>query len=245
MTQFSIYGRPVLYKQIPRIDPAIVQGLEQCGVATVVEALGPFAGPQQCMTQQMVRRTTRKRIVGPAVTVMDAIGDNIMMHAALDVAQKGDILVVTCGGTLGAQWGEMVSSAAVAREFGGAVIDGAARDLDPIEELGFPVWSTAVSPLGPRKDVLGYVNRPVNCAGVRVAPGDIVVADGDGVVVVPWRQAEAVLNSAKQRLERETTIRQLALSKGQLPGEHLGIYTYLKDKGLDIKDGVWYEDEEI
>lgn len=203
------------------LDAAIISRFRQAGVATVVEALGVPLGLQQTMTESMVRRTTGRCIAGQAVTAANGLADNLMMHVALEVAERGQVLVVAGSGPFGAVWGEMVSVGAAAKGLAGAVIDGSTRDVDAIERLGFAVWSTAVRPFGASKGVPGSVNLPVTCAGVRVAPGDLVVADGDGVVVVPQRLIAETLEVTERRLHREVRIREAALD-GVMPGTFTG-----------------------
>lgn len=239
-TQTSIAEGPTIYTRIPRLPQAVIAGLANCGVSTVVEALGPIAGPQQWMGYGMVRRTTRSTVAGQAITAVCGLADNLMMHAALQTAGRGDVLVVACGRSIGAQWGELVSTAAQAQGLTAAVVDGAVRDVDAIETIDFPVWATMVCPLGATKDTLGWVNRPLTCAGVHVEPGDVVVADGDGVVVVPFADAHAVLAKANARREREAEIR-IAAKGGQLPGEQTGTYAHLESRGIKRIEGTWNE----
>lgn len=229
---------PVIYAKIRRLEADLVEGLRRCGVATIVDALGPVAGPQQLMDSSMVRRSSNRLIAGQAVTAVGGLADNLMLHAALRVASTGDVFVVACGRSLGAQWGELVARAALARGMAAAIIDGAVRDVDALETLGFPVWSTLVSPLRARKAVPGWVNRPINCAGVRVEPGDIIVADGDGVVVVPFAAAAASLQRA-ERLKGEESAIGRAAAGGVLPGELSGLYKELDGLRIPQLDTTW------
>ena len=203
------------------IDGAIISRFRKAGVATVVEALGVPRGFQQTMTERMVRRTTERCIAGQAVPAANGLADNLMMHVALEVAETGQVLVLAGSGPFGAVWGEMVTLGAVSKGLAGAVIDGSTRDVDAIERLGFPVWSTSVRPFGATKRVSGSVNLPVTCAGVRVSPGDVIVADGDGVVVVPHQLVNETLEATERRLERESLIREAALG-GVMPGTFTG-----------------------
>ena len=203
------------------IDGAIISRFREAGVATVVEALGVPRGFQQTMAEAMVRRTTDRCIAGQAVTAANGLADNLMMHVALEVAERGHVLVLSGSGPYGAVWGEMVAVGAASKGVAGAVIDGSTRDVDAIERLGFPVWSTAVRPFGATKRVSGSVNRSVTCAGVRVSPGDLIVADGDGVVVVPQESVAETLEATELRLRREVLIREAALD-GIMPGTFTG-----------------------
>ncbi|MDE0167998.1 MAG: RraA family protein [bacterium] len=203
------------------IDGAIISRFRKAGVATVVEALGVPRGFQQTMTESMVRRTTGRCIAGQAVTAANGLADNLMMHVALEVAERGQVLVLAGSGPFGAVWGEMVSVGAATKGLAGAVIDGSTRDVDAIERLGFAVWSTAVRPFGAAKRASGSVNLPVTCAGVRVSPGDLVVADGDGVVAVPQELVAETLEATERRLQREVLIREAAAG-GLMPGTFAG-----------------------
>lgn len=203
------------------IDGAIISRFQKAGVATVVEALGVPTGFQQTMTEAMVRRTTERGIAGQAVTAANGLADNLMMHVALEIAERGQVLVLSGSGPLGAVWGEMVALGAATKGLAGVVIEGSTRDVDAIEQLGFPVWSTSVRPLGASKRASGSVNLPVTCAGVRVSPGDLIVADGDGVVVVPQEAVAETLEATERRLQRELLIREAAAG-GTMPGTFTG-----------------------
>jgi 4-hydroxy-4-methyl-2-oxoglutarate aldolase len=235
----SSHLAPTVYRRVPELASSMVDGLQDCGVAVISDTLGVVTGLQQMMRPAMTRRTTRRRVAGQAVTVAGALADNLTLHAALRVAGAGQVLVISAAGGAGAQWGDLVTHAAAARGVAAVVVDGACRDVDTIEELGFPVWATEVNPLTARKDVVGWVNAPVSCAGVYVCPGDVVVGDGDGVIVVPYDLADAVLASALARLERERDVRDQAKS-GVLPGELSGLYDQLDAAGgVEVYDGVW------
>lgn len=203
------------------VDGAIVSRFQEAGVATVVEALGVPRGFQQTMSEAMARRTTGRCIAGQAVTAANGLADNLMMHVALEVAEPSQVLVLAGSGPFGAVWGEMVTVGAMSKGLAGAVIDGSTRDVDAIERLGFALWSTAVRPFGASKQASGSVNRPVTCAGVQVSPGDLIVADGDGVVVVPHQLVDETLEATERRLHREVRIREAALD-GIMPGTFTG-----------------------
>jgi regulator of RNase E activity RraA len=143
-------------------------------------------------------------LCGVAVTVDARPGDNLMVHKALEVAQPGDIVVVnTNGNTTSAVFGELMCRTAVGAKLGGIVVDGAIRDVDGITALGFPAFSRAVCAGGCDKDGPGEVNSPVACGNTAVLPGDIVIGDGDGVVVVPREEAEDVLELVRALVQRE------------------------------------------
>lgn len=144
-------------------------------------------------------------LCGLAVTVNARPADNLMVHKALSVAMPGDIVVVSTGGnTTSAVFGELMCHTATAARLGGIVVDGAVRDVERITALGFPAYSRSVSPGSCDKDGPGEINVPISCGGTVVCPGDIVVGDGDGVAVVPARDASEVLHLVHALMERET-----------------------------------------
>jgi len=144
-------------------------------------------------------------LCGLAVTVNARPADNLMVHKALSVAMPGDIVVVSTGGnTTSAVFGELMCHTATAARLGGIVVDGAIRDVERITALGFPAYSRSVSPGSCDKDGPGEINVPISCGGTVVCPGDIVVGDGDGVAVVPARDASEVLHLVHALMERET-----------------------------------------
>jgi regulator of RNase E activity RraA len=144
-------------------------------------------------------------LCGLAVTVSARPADNLMIHKALDVAAPGDVVVVnTCGNTTSAVFGELMCHTAVAKKLGGIVVDGAVRDVEGLTKLAFPAFSRTVSAGGCDKDGPGEINVPVSCGGTVVSPGDIVVGDRDGVVVVPRADVEEVLSLVVELMERES-----------------------------------------
>ncbi len=192
-----------VYLKVNRVGADIVAQAREVTIADIHEAMGP-AGRAALMSHRMQPRQQGRKIAGPAVTAFCWPGDNLMMHRALYLAQPGDVLVVVCQAELsGAQWGDMATRYALKKGLAGVVVQGAARDVDQVRELGFPVWSTHVSPIHPDKSGHGFVNAPVVCEGVNVCPGDLVVADGDGVIVVPRREAARVVAGALAKMRKE------------------------------------------
>lgn len=200
-----------VFTQVDRVSADICERAARLSTADVHEAMGPNARAG-LMTPRMRALNRGLTIAGPAVTAVSAPGDNLMMHRALYLAQRGDVLVVvTHAENSGAQWGDVAAHYALAKGLAGVIVQGCIRDTDTLERLHFPVWGTLISPARPAKSGHGSVNTPVSCDGVVVNPGDLVVADGDGVVVVPKADAQAVIDAAYARMERdEAAIRGIA-----------------------------------
>jgi 4-hydroxy-4-methyl-2-oxoglutarate aldolase len=192
-------------RDIQRPTPQVVEALGAFGVATIHEAYGRLG----LMDPAIRPIRDGLRLCGPAVTSLNQPGDNLMVHAAIDVCRPGDVLVVTTTepSTHG-MVGELLATQARARGLGGMVLDTGVRDVAALQEMGFPVWSRAISALGTTKEKAGWVNVPVLCAGVTVNPGDIVVADDDGVVVVAAADAARVAEAAAAREARESVLRE-------------------------------------
>lgn len=188
--------KPVVVRNIKRADGNAIGAFAQLGVSTVHEALGRSGLLRPYMRPIWVGAS----IAGPAVTVLAQPGDNWMIHVAVELCQKGDILVVGCtADNTDGMFGELLATALVAHGVIGLVIDAGCRDVKQLHDMGFPVWSRAISAKGTVKATLGAVNIPVVCAGINVEPGDVVVADDDGVVIVPRRLAADVAAKGEKR----------------------------------------------
>ena len=167
----------------------------------------PRAGDKVTIAALQQMKRDGQKIAGPAVTAFCWPGDNLMMHRALYLAQPGDVLVVVCQAELsGAQWGDMATRYALNKGLAGVVVQGCARDVDTVRALGLPVWATHIHPIHPDKSGHGYVNAPVVCEGVNVCPGDLIVADGDGVIAVPRAEAARVVAAAQAKMRKEDSM---------------------------------------
>jgi 4-hydroxy-4-methyl-2-oxoglutarate aldolase len=220
-------------RNIRRADAAAIEALEKLGVATVHEAQGRTG----LMAPYMRPLWRGARIAGSAVTALCAPGDNWMIHVAAEVLKPGDILVVGCmSENADGAFGELLATSLKARGAKGIVIDMGCRDAAEISEMKFPVWSRAISARGTVKATLGSVNVPVVVAGLQVTPGDVVVADDDGVVLVSRAQAVDVARSGQDREKKEAATR-ARLQKGELGLDIYGMRKPLEEKGLKYIDG--------
>lgn len=229
----------IVYTRIPRLDPGLIEQVREIRVADMHEALGPVLG-RQCLMAPNMRPVWRgARICGQAVTCYNYPGDNLMLHAAVRCAAAGDVIVATNGGSAqGALWGDMVTYYSRLKGLGGAVIDGAARDTADVTEMGFPVFSTAISVSHPEKRSPGAVNVPVVAAGVTVSPGDLILADDDGVLVIPPAHVAPAIIRAGDRARLEQTLR-ARLDQGATMFDLLNLGPALSAAGVEEVDDIW------
>ena len=149
------------------------------------------------------------KLCGPAFTVYTEAGDNLTCHKAIELAKKGDIIIINAESFTDASvWGELMSISSMYKGIGGIIIDGACRDINEISELQFPVFAKAVSPRACLKNKIGTINHPIICNGVTISPGDILVGDTDGVVCIPQAESKTILAKALKKLEKENILKQ-------------------------------------
>lgn len=228
----GLRARNVVIRSVPRASAATLDGLQEIDSATLHEAIGRRGslGVSVRPIQQGVRA------VGSAVTVSSHPGDNLMIHAAVEVCQPGDILVVTnTAPSTHGMFGELLATSLASRGVIGLVIDAGVRDTSELRKMGFPVWSSHVSVQGTVKSTAGSVNVPVIFGGQQIAPGDIICADDDGVVVLAREDAGWALELSRARIAKEAGVRE-KLRSGELGVDIYGLRAKLDSLGVEYID---------
>ena len=192
---------PEIVKDIERVSADVVKNASKFQAAILADV----AGRRGTMNSRIAPVSPAMKLCGPAYTIEVRGGDNLMIHAAITLAKPGDILVIdgkadrTC-----ALMGAIMINACKALKLGGVVMDGATRDTLELRELGFPVFCVGANPNGPTKFIPGRINHPISCGGISVQPGDLIVGDADGVVVVEREKAAGLLDAAQKKVDDET-----------------------------------------
>ncbi|WP_312423613.1 RraA family protein [Anaerospora hongkongensis] len=222
-----------IYKKVNRPDKELIEQFRGLPVANIADEMNRFS----CVDAR-IKRVNKAPLLGPAFTVKARIGDNMMFHKALDLAQPGDIIVVDVqGDTVNSVTGEIMMRQALKKGLAGIVIDGAIRDVEALQEMVMPIYAAAVTPKGPYKDGPGEINVPVSCGGVVVNPGDILVGDADGIVVIRPQDAPVVAEKAKGKLRKEQATMK-AIEEGTLDRSMYSDEAFIK-KGCEIIDDFY------
>ncbi len=220
----------LIIREYPSATPEQVRNLAKFSAATIHEAMGR----RGAMDSQIKPIYTGIKVAGVALTCVCHANDNLTLHVALKIAKPGDVIVCAAGDYVEqGLFGDVMSSCAMGAGVAGLVTDGGVRDRETIREIGFPIFSRGVSIKGTVKETLGPVNHPVSVGGVLVRPGDVVIGDDDGVVVVPREEADATVAACIKREEKEAKMRKELLT-GKSTWDMLNLSAYMATKGIKI-----------
>lgn len=232
----SVGFRVFTQRKLP--EKEVMDGFRDLPAANVADVMG-----RSCAMSSEIHTMlphTDKIMVGPALTIRARPGDNLMIHKGLNLAQEGDIVVISNESDRSQSLlGAIIVAYARSKNLGGIVVDGPIRDVDEIAALGIPVYATGSTPGGPYKEGPGEVNTPISCGGVSVSPGDIVLGDSDGVIVIPRKDASRVLEEAREFAKLDAAKMQAAL-EGHAKRDWVD--KKLTEKGCEIVEGC-YEDQ--
>ncbi|MEM1503682.1 RraA family protein [Domibacillus sp. 8LH] len=218
-----------VYSNINRPTKEVIKQFNGLPVSVIADNMNRMF----CMNSK-IRPINDVPLLGPAFTVKTRPGDNLIFHKALDLAQPGDILVVDAQGDLtNAIMGELMALWAQKRELGGIIIDGAIRDVRALKEMDIPIYAAGVNPRGPYKDGPGEINVPISCGGVVVQPGDILVGDDDGVVVINPKDTDELLEKSKAKLLKE---QQEMEAISNMNWDRTWVDKNLEDRGCEFTD---------
>jgi RraA family protein len=222
-----------VFLKINRPSKELVEGFRGLPVANIADEMNRFF----CVDAR-IKPLNNKPLLGTAFTVKSRVADNLFLHKALELAQPGDVIIVDAqGDTANAITGEIMMTTAAVNGLAGVVIDGAIRDSDQMKELDMSVYAAGVTPKGPYKDGPGEINVPVSCGGVIVNPGDIVIGDGDGIVIINPQDAPRILEKAKAKMTKEQAIIQGI--KDRVPRDKSWVNKALEKVGCEVIDDYY------
>lgn len=187
-----------VYLRKPEVKQEILEGFAGIPVANIADTMGRLCTMHPRI--KLMSKPIEDSKVGRALTVKSRAGDNLMLHKALNIAKEGDVLIVSndSGESYRALIGEIMFTLAAYKKLGGIIIDGPIRDIESVKKMDLPIYATGTNPGGPYKDGAGEVNTPISCGGISINPGDVIVMDSDGIVVVPLQDAEEVVSGIKE-----------------------------------------------